>query len=288
MNKMYPMNKAFLASAVVMLSNNVFGTIIIQNNFDGVADDIGPAFQLLSNGAGGATGTFDPSTGVISTGTGTSGNNTGASGINNTSLATIPVGTTSFTVEYVIDSFANAATIRSNGFFLGVATDAGATVTTGDGLFNNTAASIGLNLLDPPGGSPGVNEGRIAGDGASGGTTNLESITSPTFASVEDGFTFTLTVRDDNTYDAFTTGLSTDVSIINDNLTGGSPLFADFVSGGIGINSTTQGNGIDGGVGPSGFTVGSVTLSAVPEPSTSILVGLVSGLALFGRRRRSF
>ena len=288
MNKLRPVNRLFLASTVVMLSNSAFGAVVFQNNFDGVADDIGPAFQRLSNGAGGAGGgSFDPSTGVISTGTGTSGTNTGATGINNVALVTttstipIPADANEFTVVYVIDSVENVSTIRSNGFFLGVATGANATGTAGSALFNNTPSAIGLNLFSA--------SGRIARDGASGGIATLQSITFPTVASIEDGFTFTLTVRDNNTYDAFTTGLSTDVSITGDAI-GADPVFNDFITGGIGFNASTQGNGIDGGAGPSGFTVDSVQLSfaVVPEPSTSMLVGLVSGLALFGRRRRSF
>ena len=274
MNKMYPMNKAFLASAVVMLSNNVFGTVIIQNNFDGVADDIGPAFQLLTNGASGGPGTFDPNTGLVTT----SGTATNASGFNNVSLQTVPVGTVELTAVFEISGATDFDAVRSNGFFLGLVTGTDANGTGGSALFNNDdASSIGLNLTP----------NRIVRDGLSGGAQTLQTITAPTVASVQDGFTFTLTLREDETYDAFTTGLlaangsSADVSILGDAI-GAQPTFANFLSGGVGVNGTVQG-------GPAQFTIDSVTLTAVvPEPSTSMLVGLVSGLALFGRRRRSF
>ena len=180
----------------------------------------------------------------------------------------------------MISSIDNLATVRSNGLFIGVATGAGATNTTGSGLYNNTASAVGLRLFD--------NSNAIVRDGATGGTGVLQVNTTPTVASVEDGFTFTLTVRSDDTYDASTIGLSTEISITGDAL-GAAPTFDDFINGGIGFNASTQGNGITGGVGASAFTFDSVELSfeTIPEPSTSMLVGLVSGFALFGRRRRS-
>ena len=272
MNKIYPMNKAFLASAVVMLSNNVFGTVIIQNNFDGVADDIGPAFQLLTNGASGGPGTFDPNTGLVTT----SGTATNASGFNNVSLQTVPVGTVELTAVFEISGVTDFDAVRSNGFFLGLVTGPDANGTDGDALFNNNdAASIGLNLDD--------GSDRVLTDGLSGGASVLANVTDPTVASIEDGFTFTLTLRDDNTFDASSTGLINDIAIVGaTNAPTNDASFANFLSGGVGVNATVQG-------GPAQFTIDSVTLTAVvPEPSTSMLVGLVSGLALFGRRRRSF
>ena len=284
------MNKLFLAPAIAMLSTNAFGVVVIQNNFDGVADDIGPAFQLFSNGAGGAGGgSFDPSTGVISTGTGTSGTNTGATGINNVALVTttstmpiIPMDATAITVVYDITSVAGVETIRSNGFFLGIATGTGATGTGSSALFNNDAASIGLRLFS--------NEAEIVRDGTSGGVDTLSSgAIDPGFAaSIADGFTFTLTVRDDNTFDASTTGLSTNLAVTGGSIGSADPDFDAFITGGVGVNASIQGNGIHGGAPAAEFTVGSVEVFAtVPEPSTSMLVGLASGLALFRRRRHS-
>ena len=172
------MNRLVLASTIVMLSNNAFGTVLIQNNFDGVADDIGPGFQLLDNDSGngnaGLTGTFDPATGAVFTGTatGTPGN-TGATGINNVALvSSIPAGTTAFTVVYDIASVANVSTIRSNGLFLGIitGTDANVTGTTGAALFNNDAsASLGFRLL-------GGGATTIVRDGTTGGTEVLETL----------------------------------------------------------------------------------------------------------------
>ena len=275
------MNKLFLAPAIAMLSTNAFGVVVIQNNFDGGAGT-GPALQLFSNGAGNATGTFDPSTGLVSTGIGTGNTNTGATGINNAVLTTIPMDATAITVVYDITSVAGVETIRSNGFFLGIATGAGATGTGGSALFNNDAASIGLRLFS--------DDADIVRDGASGPVAILSpGAIDPGFAaSIADGFTFTLTVRDDNTFDASTTGLSTDLVVTGVDIGSTDPGFDAFISGGVGINASIQGNGIDGGAPAAEFTVGSVEVFAtVPEPSTSMLVGLASGLALFRRRRHS-
>ena len=264
------MSKLFLASAAVVFSNNVFGAVIIQNNFDGVADDVGPAFQTLSNSVGGA-GTFDPTTGVVTN----PAENTNATGFNNVALVTaIPAGTTEFTVTFAVSSVVNFGSVQSNGFFLGLVTGADATGTAGSALFNNNdAASMGLNLDD--------GDDRVLTEGLSGGASVLANVADPTVASIADGFTFTLTLRDDNTLDASSTGLINDIAIVGATIDPTEDAsFANFLSGGIGINATAQGNSLS-------FTVDSVTLSAVPEPSISVLVGLVSGLALFGRRRCS-
>ena len=267
------MNKLITTSALVILSGNAFGAIIlIQNNFNGDnADDIGASLQFLTNGVGAPDnpGSFDPNTGIVTTSVTES---TNASGFNSSALATIPAAATSFTVTYVIDSVTNYDNIRSNGFFLGVVTGPNSTGTAGGALFNNNDAnSIGLNLDD--------GSDRIVRDGLSEGSQALENVVDPTVASIEDGFTFTLTIRNDNTYDASTTGLDGDVAIVGDSL-GTVLTFTDFTSGGVGLNTTGQALDLS-------YTVSSVELSyeTIPEPSTSMLFGLVSGLALFTRRR---
>ena len=100
------------------------------------------------------------------------------------------------------------------------------------------------------------------------------------------GFTFTFVLRD-GSYDAFTTGLlddtgaNFDLNLTNETLTVLDilPDFNDFVTGGVGINGSIQGN-------EAGFTINSATVEVVPEPSSTALLGL-GGLALLARRKRA-
>ena len=269
-------------AVVAMASCSLYADIIISNNFDGVADDVGPAFQLLSNNATSGS-TFDDTTGVVSVvgalnmnGT----NSTNAAGFNNDALAPLAADVGSITATFVISSVDNVLFSRSNGFFLGLATGAGATDATGAGLFNNTAASVGLrfNSNDQP--DEPLTIAQIITEGATGGDTSLQDVAGPAAADVEDGFTFEITLNSDGTVDASTTGLTTEIA-----LTGGTladPSFADFLTDGVGVTASSQGGG-------GGFTVDSVTVhtEVIPEPSSLALLGLAS-LGLVTRRRRFF
>ena len=216
--------------------------IVIMNNFDGDnTNDVGPAFQTLTNGvvidADPVPGTFDPDTGVIMTGT----SSTNATGFNNASLVTLDPATTELTATFVVASASdNTIEVRSNGWFFGLVTGASGTDPTGAGLFNNSASSIGLNLFQGTGSS----NSRILTDGPvsqTDATVLFPFETEPTNVSAEDGFTFVLTLRSDGTYDASTMGLSTEVNVVNAALPeGGAPTFDDFLTGGVGLNTTAQ------------------------------------------------
>ena len=182
-------------------------------------------------------GTFDPDTGVIMTGT----LSTNATGFNNASLVTLDPATTELTATFVVASASdNTIEVRSNGWFFGLVTGASGTDPTGAGLFNNSASSIGLNLFQGTGSS----NSRILTDGPvsqTDATVLFPFETEPTNVSAEDGFTFVLTLRSDGTYDASTMGLSTEVNVVNAALPeGGAPTFDDFLTGGVGLNTTAQ------------------------------------------------
>ena len=273
-------------AVVSMASCSLYADIVISNNFDGVADDVGPGFQLLDNAVGGIASSFDATTGVVSIAGGILGNGqaaTNAAGFNNVSLAPLAADVESITATFVIDSVDNVLLSRSNGFFIGLATGPGATNATGAGLFNNTAESVGLRFNSPDNSTDALTATQLLTEPATTGVgaTILQDGTIPDVASIEDGFTFVLTLNNDGTLDASTTGLSTEISATGLAFSG--PSFADFIANGVGVNSTFQGGGGE-------FTIDSVSVHAavpvqVPEPSSLALFGLAS-LGLVTRRRR--
>ena len=263
--------REFILSAFVVLiiaSSPLMAQIVIMNNFDGDdTNDVGPAFQQLTNGVGepDSPGTFDPATGVIINGT----TSTNATGFNNLSLVMIDPATTEFTATFVVDSVVNTEFIRSNGLFVGLVTDpetgtSSATGTTGSALFNNNlVGGLGLQFLDN-------NSFRLARDGDNnannigGATINIEEADQAAFvASLEDGFTFTITVFDDNTVEASTTGLSTDLAVARTAINNTDPNFDAFLMNGIGLNGSVQG-------GTSEMTISEVTLEATTGMVTVI------------------
>ena len=270
--------REFILSAFVVLiiaSSPLMAQIVIMNNFDGDdTNDVGPAFQTLTNGvvidADPVPGTFDPATGVIINGTAS----TNATGFNNVSLVMIDPATTEFTATFVVDSVVNTEFIRSNGLFLGLVTDpetepdggispgAGPTGTTGGALFNNNqVGGMGLQFLDD-------NSFRLVRDGDNnttsigGAAISIEEADQAAFvASLEDGFTFTITVFDDNTVEAFTTGLSTELDVARTEINNTDPNFDAFLMNGIGLNGSVQG-------GTTEMTISEVTLEATMEMMT--------------------
>jgi hypothetical protein len=262
-------------------------TVLIHNDFDGLSDDIGPAFQQLSNGNGG--GSADPATGVVLCG-GMSETGDGAWGLN--SVRTIDVsGANGFTVEWVVDRFSgDHHDILFNGFFFGVVAGSAATATDADALFNNEPAAIGIHLFEKH--IAYKSQMNILQDPEGGGThaiaeTSLGGAT-PTLASMRDGFSLRFTLNSDNTWSASSAGLSPDF-----NATGslqekeGAPLYADLADG-LGIYSSIQGANVGYTLHSVSLTAGSgATISAPPiyEPGTlGLITAFGGGVVLVCRR----
>ncbi|MCH7228097.1 hypothetical protein [Haloferula sp. A504] len=236
-------------------------TVLVDHTFDGVANDIGPAFQQLYNGQG--TASTDPSTGYIET-----------TGINNASIgfnteAAVDASTAAgFTITWVVDSYydwgldtgaVGGSSVHYNGWFFGVGTS---TSDTGTGLWNNHD-SLGL-LLDG-GNTFSANDWSLAAN--FGGKAFASLGTPATYASLADGFTVSLTVNSDGTWSASSTGMSTDISATG-NLADFTTLTYSDIAGSLVANTTIQGPN------PSttaslNYTVTSVTLTVHDGPSAS-------------------
>ena len=254
------MNKVSMAIVALLAAGVAQASVILENDFGGAGVDIGPAFQDIRNaGSKKNSGSADPATGVV---TGTEKFTTSGLASDSPVDVTSVNGAAGFTIEWVVESYSgNINDITLNGWFFGVTSGASATHTTteeeDDGsLFYNVEEAIGIVLYSGYHGNMQLYQRHDGGKA----TTALDA-TAPTKVSLEDGFTISLTVNNDNTWSASSTGLSTEINE-SGTLVGTSALYA-YVADSLIANTSIQAIGR--------YTVDKVTVTAIVPPSGSFI-----------------
>lgn len=240
---------------------------IVGFTFDDTANDTGPAWQEFTNNS---SSTQDITDGTIA--------NSSTQGSGFVSVTSVDLsGFEGFTVNIVVEStnFDTSTGGGFNGSFFGIATGPDAGGTGGSTLWNNvgtaTKPAIGLQFGDNGRGTAGQIE-LVVNPGTAAYTTLLAY---PTTA-MNDGFTLSLTFTDNGASDA-------GISIASTGL-GGNIDFTGTISG---FAYGDFANTVHGNVSSQGGSVdlASYTITTVPEPSSTALLGL-GGLAILMRRRR--
>lgn len=257
----------FAFAALAGLSANA-ATTYLSNNFDGIANDIGPAFQEVNNGNPTSQNTTDPATGLINFTRSGSQPNIGFGSVSTMDLS----GEQGFTITWDVTS-ATIADIRSNGWFFGVTDN----TSSGSPWNSNSNDSFGVALNATGDGKSAFD--LVTVDSGTKAYTNLA--TGPTDASLVDGFTVSMTLMADESWSVTTTGLSTDVTEATGTAAAGT--YAS-IADSLVATSVWQGRGST----PNIAQYDSVLLVSVPEPSSFALIGGALALtSVMLRRRRS-
>lgn len=258
------------------LALNASATVLMDYSFDSNAgNDLGPAVQVLENGTDTVTaGSANTLTGLITSGVGSPNIHNHAIGFNSSGLVDLS-SYAGFTATFEVDSIEISSgrsldALTGNGIFFGVVSGTNATGTAGTSLFNAGPSAIGY----VPGKSDNFTRHTILEKDGATKVSTAATTAVPDDASVLDGFTLSISVFDDGTWEITSTGLSTDL-----NQTGSLTNidYATFASG-VGLYTTFQ------GAQNSTLDMGQMTLTAIPEPGSLALLGL--GGLLIARRRR--
>ena len=265
-------------TVVAISSNPVMASTLIMNDFDGDdTNDLGGVFVPVSNNLEDMDMT-NPSVGLISFQD--DGSSNPAVGFTSSTAADFS-SFGGFTIEWTVASGFNTADIRSNGWFLGVQDAVGVNNSSAT-LWNNDPDAVGVTLFR----SGGATAAEFAESFAvNGNGENFVSVGSINNTVVEDGFTISLTLNSDDTWSVSSTGLDAGSGELSGSgvLASGSGLYATFADS-LFASSVVQINSVPTGV-VSGGQFTSVTVTAIPEPSSLALLSLAA-LAGSVRRRR--
>ncbi|MDB4541609.1 sulfatase-like hydrolase/transferase [Akkermansiaceae bacterium] len=214
-------------------------TTFIDSSFDGVANDTNGTFDILSNTqANGSGASWDQATGFVNRGT----TNASTAGAVSTTTIDIPTLGASAPIILTVDFESTTGALRANGIFVGFQEAPGG-ANAGANLWNNADPAFGV-VID---GTSRLGAYVVApgGNSGAGGFQDSPAIGTTTLASLNDGFTVTLSV-DSTGWEITLTGLETSAAAP---ITGGSGTwadvafdFSDFTSG-MRVAFTTQGNG---------------------------------------------
>lgn len=273
--------KLITISLLALLPASSFGAVVIDYRFDGgTTNNIGPAAQVVKNGVDTVTAGFaNLSTGFIKTGTGfTTNANFHSIGINSSGtvdLSSFSGFTATFTVDSIRLSSGEVTDLLANGMFFGVVSGSNATGTGATSLWNSNPQAIGYV---PGSGTYGDNQFAMNTVSGSASVSTIALTTpAPPNAEFLNGFTVTINVFDNNTWKISSTGLGNE---LNQSGTLASGInYATFAQG-VGLYSGLQGRQL------SDLDMGRMTLTAIPEPSSLLLLGLIALILVLRRRRQ--
>ncbi len=243
-------------------SQAAMSVTLIQHTFDATANDTGPAWAEYT--WGNQTGALtDVNNGIVHL----HDFNHYRAGLSTTSTVDAS-SAAGFTLSWTITSSnITSAAVTEAGWFFGV----------------STAVNGSNNLWDD---SPGFSFGVLMSSAdfsdwvvvdhsdTSVETQHAMAGTIPSDASMQDGFTLSITLNSDDTWEVTTTGLSntqTSTGSLSANVT-----YAD-LAGSLLATTNLQGANLT-------YTIDQMSLSTIPEPSAAILAGLGSLLLLHRRR----
>jgi arylsulfatase A len=269
-NRFNSMTRHLILASLLLAGSGTGQTTLINATFDGVSNDTNPGFQIISNTqANGSGASWNQVTGLVNRGTATSS----TAGAVSTTTIDIPSIDGDGTIVLTVNVESASGSLAANGMFIGFQQADGGPDAGGE-LWNNASPSFGL-VID---GGNRLGQYTVA---PGGNTSTVGFQDSPAFgittsASINDGFTVTLTVSSAGWQFALT-GLQDSGGAA---ISGGSGTWSDvpfafsnFTSG-MRAAFTTQGNG-GGSLDLASVLVVGNTDAEPPPPNPGLVVPFV-------------